>query len=359
MFSLFRRSSAPMLGLDLSASSVKVVEVSQAATGELVLHRCATERLERGAMRDGRVVNFEGVAQAVVRALRKSGSKLKRAAMALPDSVVTSRAMDVPDGLSESDLLWQVESDLQRYLPFSAEDARLDFYVIGPSARSPGNVSVQVVAAHKDMVDERVALAEAAGLLPVIMDVESMANRRAFKRATGVASDPFAPPLIGLLHMGAFRVVLQVFLGDELVYETEHLEGADRLTQMIEQRYQYDAAEADRRKHTGDLPEDYPEAVLHPFMAHISQDIGRLFEFFFSASEHHSLDHVYLSGGGALLPGVSQRTSEYAACECSVLDPFAGMAVKPGVSAQRLVTESPAYLTALGLALRLQDSHAY
>ena len=73
-----------MLGIDVSSSSVKLVELSRNRAGDLVLERCAIEPLERGWITDGNIEKFDEVAEAVRRVVRKSGSKTRNVAMALP-----------------------------------------------------------------------------------------------------------------------------------------------------------------------------------------------------------------------------------------------------------------------------------
>ena len=63
-----------MLGLDISSSSVKLVELGQDKSGNLVLERCAIEPLERGWITDGNIEKFDEVAEAVRRLVKKSGT---------------------------------------------------------------------------------------------------------------------------------------------------------------------------------------------------------------------------------------------------------------------------------------------
>lgn len=116
--SLFRRQPAPLLGLDVSSSSVKLVELGRDASGKLVLERCAIEPLERGWITDGNVEKFDEVAEAVRRVVRKSGTRTKNAALALPPSAVITKKIVLPGGMSEQELEIQVESEANQYIPF-------------------------------------------------------------------------------------------------------------------------------------------------------------------------------------------------------------------------------------------------
>ena len=120
--SLFRRQNAPLLGLDVSSSSVKLVELGREASGKLVLERCAIEPLERGWITDGNVEKFDEVAEAVRRVVRKSGTRTRNVALALPPSAVITKKIILPGGMSEQELEIQVESEANQYIPFSLDE---------------------------------------------------------------------------------------------------------------------------------------------------------------------------------------------------------------------------------------------
>ncbi|MGZ5848270.1 MAG: pilus assembly protein PilM, partial [Ramlibacter sp.] len=86
--SLLSRQPAPLLGMDISSSSVKLVELGRDASGAFVLERCAIEQLERGWITDGNVEKFDEVAEAIRRLVKKSGTRTRNVAMALPPSAV-------------------------------------------------------------------------------------------------------------------------------------------------------------------------------------------------------------------------------------------------------------------------------
>src|ERR1700712_3297457 len=128
--SLFTRQPAPLLGMDISSSSVKLVELGRTKDGILVLERCAIEPLERGWVTDGNIEKFDEVAEAMRRVIKKSGTRTRNVAMALPPSAVITKKIMLPGGLSESELEVQVEAEANQYIPFSLDEVSLDFCVI-------------------------------------------------------------------------------------------------------------------------------------------------------------------------------------------------------------------------------------
>lgn len=350
--SLFNRQDPPLLGLDISSSSVKLVELSRDKAGNLVLDRCAIEPLERGWITDGNVEKFEEVAEAVRRVVKKSGTRTKQVAMALPASAVITKKIILPGGLSDSDLEAQVESEANQYIPFSLDEVSLDFCVVGPSNTSAGDVEVLIAASRKEKVQDRQGLAEAAGLKPIVVDVESYASRLATARLIENLPDKGLDTLVALFEVGASTTSMQVIKNDEVLYERDQAFGGAQLTQLIVRQYGFSPEEAETKKRSGDLPEDYESGVLKPFVESMAQEIGRALQFFFTSTPHNKVDYVMLAGGSSSLPGLTASVTQQTSFACIQADPFQGMTIGGDVKEKKMRREAASYLTSCGLALR-------
>jgi type IV pilus assembly protein PilM len=350
--SLFRRQPAPLLGLDVSSSSVKLVELGRDASGKLVLERCAIEPLERGWITDGNVEKFDEVAEAVRRVVRKSGTRTKNAALALPPSAVITKKIVLPGGMSEQELEIQVESEANQYIPFSLDEVSLDFCVIGQSANSVGDVEVLIAASRKEKVQDRQGLAEAAGLKAMILDVESYASRLATARLIEQLPGQGRDAVVALFEVGAFTTSMQVLRNQEVLYDRDQAFGGAQLTQLIVRQYGFSAEEAEAKKRSGDLPDDYGSGVLKPFVASIAQEIARALQFFFTSTPHNRVDYVLLAGGSASLPGLTSAVTRQTSFACSLVNPFDGMEIGGGIREKKVRREAPSYLTSCGLAMR-------
>jgi type IV pilus assembly protein PilM len=350
--SLFRRQPAPLLGLDVSSSSVKLVELGRDASGKLVLERCAIEPLERGWITDGNVEKFDEVAEAVRRVVRKSGTRTKNAALALPPSAVITKKIVLPGGMSEQELEIQVESEANQYIPFSLDEVSLDFCVIGQSANSAGDVEVLIAASRKEKVQDRQGLAEAAGLKAMILDVESYASRLATARLIEQLPGQGRDAVVALFEVGAFTTSMQVLRNQEVLYDRDQAFGGAQLTQLIVRQYGFSAEEAEAKKRSGDLPDDYGSGVLKPFVASIAQEIARALQFFFTSTPHNRVDYVLLAGGSASLPGLTSAVTRQTSFACSLVNPFDGMEIGSGIREKKVRREAPSYLTSCGLAMR-------
>jgi len=341
-----------LLGLDISSSSVKLVELSGDKAGNLVLDRCAIEPLERGWITDGNVEKFDEVAEAVRRVVKKSGTKTRQVAMALPASAVITKKIILPGGLSDADLESQVESEANQYIPFSLDEVSLDFCVVGPSSTSAGDVEVLIAASRKEKVQDRQGLAEAAGLKPIVVDVESYASRLATARLIENLPDKGLDTLVALFEVGALTTSMQVIKNDEVLYERDQAFGGAQLTQLIVRQYGFSPEEAESKKRSGDLPEDYESGVLKPFVESMAQEISRALQFFFTSTPHNKVDYVMLAGGSSSLPGLTESVTQQTSFACRQADPFEGMTIGGNVKEKKMRREAASYLTSCGLALR-------
>ncbi|ODU09452.1 MAG: pilus assembly protein PilM [Rubrivivax sp. SCN 71-131] len=341
-----------MIGLDVSSSSVKLVELGQTSPGEYVLERFAMEPFEKGWITDGQIEKFDEVADAVRKVVSKSGTRTKQVVLAMPQSSVITKKIILPSGLREEEMELQVETEANQYIPFSIDEVSLDFCVIGPSPTSLGDVEVLIAASRKDRVQDRQGLAEAAGLTPLILDIESHASRLAMGRVIAALPNEGRDALVALFEIGADTTSLKVLRDDEQLYDRDQAFGGSQLTQLISRQYGFSFEEAEQKKLAGDLPEDYESAILAPFVDSLSQEIGRALQYFFTSTPHHKVHYVMLAGGTATLPGLKDRVTELTGFASMVVNPFDNMRLGSAVRESRLRREAASYLTACGLAMR-------
>ncbi|MEX8498503.1 MAG: pilus assembly protein PilM [Leptothrix ochracea] len=349
---LLRRRHPPLIGLDVSTSSVKLVELSMTPAGEYAVERFASEPLGKGWITDGQIEKFDEVAEAVRRVVTKSGTKTKFVAMAMPQSAVITKKIVLPGGLTDDELEIQVESEANQYIPFSLDEVCLDFCVIGPSSEAVGDVDVMIAAARKDRVEDRQGLAESSSLKPVVLDIESNASRMAMSRVIENLPNKGLDSLVALFEIGTETTGFKVLRNEEILYDREQAFGGSQLTQMISRQYSWSFEEAEQKKITGDVADGYEQDVLVPFMEIMAQEIGRALQYFYTSTPHHRVHYVMLAGGTATLPGLTDQVRESTGVESKIVNPFDGMAVGSAVRESKMRREAPSYLTACGLALR-------
>ncbi|WP_420474795.1 pilus assembly protein PilM [Noviherbaspirillum sp. ST9] len=350
--SLLGKKNPPLIGLDISTSGVKLVELSETGKNEYRLERIANEPLPRGAVVDGNIENIEQVSEAVRRVWKKSGTKAKHAALGMPPASVITKKIILPAGLSEDQLEVQVESEANQYIPFALEEVSLDFCVIGLAPNSPDDVEVLIAATRKEKVEDRVAVAESAGLKPVVMDIESYAARAAVDRITAQLPKGGQGQIVALFQIGAQATHVSVLQDGQTIYEREQPFGGNQLTQDIVRAYGLSFEDAESKKRSGDLPEGYDRELVEPFLENAALEVTRAIQFFFTSTPYTHIDQIFLAGGCAVIPGLVEIVAERAKVSTSVVSPFKGMQLAPAIREKQLRAEAPAYLVACGLAMR-------
>lgn len=349
--SLFTQKSQPLLGLDISSSSVKLVELSNNGKTPR-LERYAIETLPKGAVVDGNIDNMEAVSDAITRLVRKSGTRMRNVALALPTATVITKRIFLPAGLSEEEYETQVEAEASQYIPFALDEVSLDFQILGPAANSPDDVEILIAASRREKVEDRVAVAQAAGLKPMVMDVDSYAARSVIERIRAQMPDQGAEKIIAVFNLGANLTHLAVLLNGQPIYEREQAFGGAQLTQDIARAYGMTFEEAEARKRTGDLPENYLRDVLQPFIENVVVEITRALQFFFTSTPYSRVDLIMLGGGCAVIEGLAEAVANRAQAETTIVNPFKGMDLGSSIREKQLRDDAPSLMTCAGLALR-------
>lgn len=348
--------SKALIGLDISSSSVKLVELAEAGAKQYRLERYAIEPLPRDAVTDGNISSLEAVAESVRRAWKRLGSSTKQVALALPTAAVITKKIALPAGLREIDMEIQVESEANQYIPFAIEEVNLDFQVIGPVPNNPDEVEVLIAASRKEKVEDRVAAIEAAGLKALVMDVESFASQSAFSLIRSRLPEAGRGKVVALVDIGAQMMKVTVLRDEAVLYSREQAFGGNQLTQDISRAYGMSTEEAEAAKRSGSLPENYEQDLLRPFAESVALEISRALQFFFTSTQFNHVDHIVLSGGCAVIQGIDQIVASRTQVSTEIANPFVGMALSQRIRPKNLAAEAPALLVACGLAMRRFDA---
>ncbi len=355
-FDLFTPKAPPLFGLDISSSSVKMLEIVDAGKDSYRVERYAIEPLARDAVVDGNINNLEAVTESVKRAYKRLGTRTRHVAMAVPSGAVISKKIIVQAGLREGELEMQVETEANQYIPFALEEVNLDFQVIGPAPSGPEEQEVLIAATRKEKVEDRVAVAESAGLKPLVMDVESYAQQSALSLVVQQLPKAGKEQNVAVVDVGASVMNVSVLRNEQSVYTREQAFGGSQLTQDIVSRYGMSAEEAENAKRSGGLPDDYETEVLRPFMENLAVEVQRALQFFFTSTQYNSVDHILLAGGSAVVPGLDEVVHTRTQVPTMVANPFGAMQTASRIQVKRLVQDAPSLIVACGLAMRRFDS---
>ena len=355
-FGSFLPKDAPIIGADISASAVKLLELDVAGKGHYRVERYVIEPLPAGALVDGAIANPDAVAEALRTAWRKLGTRVRNVAMALPAASVITKKVYLPGGQREEDLEVAVQSEANQYIPFTLDEVNLDFQVLGPSPGSPDDVEVFIAASRKEKIEERVAIAEAAGLKVLVMDVDAFAIQTAFELIEGQLPSGSESPVYALVDVGATTTRITLLNKGQAVYVREQPLGGNQLTAEIAASYGMSVDEAESAKRGNALPENYYTDILQPFIDKVAIEVSRALQFFFTSTQFNRIDHVVLTGGCVLLPGLEERIASQTQARTVIANPFSNMGVSQRIKTRQLAQDAPSLMVACGLALRRFDA---
>lgn len=354
MLGLFNKTANTLLGIDISSTSVKLLELSRSG-GRYKVEAYAVEPLPANAVVEKNIAEMEGVGQALTRVLAKARSSAKNVAVAVAGSAVITKTIEMDAGLSEDELENQLTLEADQYIPYPLEEVAIDFEVQGPSPRNPERAEVLLAACRKENVEVREAALALAGLTARVVDVEAYALERAYSLLDERLAAGRSELTVAIVDVGATMTTLSVLHNGKTIYTREQLFGGKQLTEEIQRRYGLSFDEAGLAKKQGGLPDDYDSEVLLPFKEAVLQQVSRSLQFFFAAGQFSEVDCILLAGGTASLPGLDRLIEQKIGTPCVVANPFADMALSSKVNAAALASDAPALMIACGLAMRSFD----
>ncbi|WP_313950323.1 pilus assembly protein PilM [Accumulibacter sp.] len=353
--SIFNPKARSLIGLDISSSSVKMVELASDGKGGHRVERYAIEVLPRDVVSDGNILNLEVAAESVRRAWKKLATLTRQVAIALPSSHVITKKIIVAAGQRDEELEVLVESEASQYIPFALDEVNLDFQVVGPAPSSPDEIEVLIAASRKEKVEDRVAVAESAGLIPVVLDVESYAVLSAFELIEKQLPDGGKGQVIALIDVGANVINLTVLRDGQQLYVREQAFGGNQLTQDIARHFGMSFEEAEAEKRRNNLPEPYETELLQPFLEAMALELSRALQFFFTSTQFNQINQIVLAGGCAVIAGADEVVASRTQINTIIANPFAEMLLSDRVRTKSLLTDASSLMVACGLALRRFD----
>ena len=346
-----------MLGLDISSTSVKLVELSKSG-GEYKVENYGIEPLPENAVVEKNISDIEGVGEAIQRLVERCKTKEKLAAVAVAGSAVITKTIEMTATLNEVEMESLLQSEADQYIPYPLEEVALDFEVQGISPKSDEQVEVLIAACRRENVEMREAALQFGGLKAKVVDIEAHCMQRAF----GLVRDQFVDEegdvedkIIAIVDVGATMTTLSVLTGSGAPYTREQLFGGKQLTEEIQRRYSLSVEEAGLAKKQGGLPDDYETEVLQPFKEAVVQQVTRSLQFFYSSSAYDDVDLIILAGGTASIDGLSEMVAAKLGTPTTLANPFVNMSLSSRVNKADLHDDAPAMMIACGLALRSFD----
>lgn len=352
VFSLMKPKNKSTLGVDISSTSIKILQLSNHGTNPYV-EGFGSALLPDKSMEGSAIKDTESVA-AVIKELVSSSlfSIDQPVVVAIPDASSISKIIQINEEMSESDIEELVLIEADKYIPFSIDEINIDFNLLGPSSKNAAMQDVLIVASRAENVTNRVEALRIAGLEVNVVDVESYAVERAVQLLKNDLPAGGENKVVAIIDIGSTYTHLFVLQNLKIIYSRDEEFGGKQLINNIVREYRMTFQEAMDAVEKRLLPDDYNTRILTPFNEKIYLQVKRTLQFFFSTNQYSAVDHIILAGGVAKQSGIAQLLQDHIGVPTSIANPFAAMTFSSTVNREQILKESPSLIVACGLALR-------
>lgn len=350
MFPFFSRKSN-LLGIDISSSAVKLVEMTRKGR-EYCIESYAVAPLLEGVCNEKDIVEAEPVAEAIRKVVRDSRTRLRSCALAIPTSMAINKIISMPAAIPMGEMETQIAIEADQHIPYAMEEVNYDFEVLGPSKNNPDMLDVLLAGTSSENVEVRVAAAEMAGLNVELVDTETHALEKVLSALTDELTQYDS---VAVVDFGATMTGITVFEEGRLTFSREQAFGGRQLTEQIMNRYGLSWHEAGLAKKDGSLPENYIPEVLDPFKENMVRQLHRFLQFYYASSQRDSVDQILICGGCARIPGIDEQIQALIGIPSKIVNPFSQVRLGGRVSPVHFTSDMQALLVASGLSLRGMD----
>lgn len=354
MLELFKTKKRSVIGVDLSATAIKLMEVSYKSK-QYCIENCVIAPLPHSVMEANSVKNTDAAAQIFKEKIGFLNISSKLIALAVPDCAVITKTIQMDESLSEHEIEEMVFIEADKYIPYPIEEINLDFSVLGPSSKNASMVDVLLVASRAENVSSRVQVIEQAGFKTESVDVESFAIERAFRLVPTLLPDEGKNKTIALVDIGSVYTNLYIMHNLKIIFSREEEFGCEQLVKEVANFYGLSYEKAHQALETRTLPESFSEKLLQPFKELLVSQLKRTLQFFFSTSNHSYIDYILLAGGVTKIPDLDEAIEREINIPTQVINPLSHMKLSPAVDKHFIEDNGPLMLISLGLALRNRE----
>jgi type IV pilus assembly protein PilM len=253
------------------------------------------------------------------------------------------------DRMKESDAREVIRWEAEQHVPFDMENVQLDFQVLDP-LDSGLQMNVLLVAAKREVVDQKVSLLRDAGLAPQVVDVDSFALHNAFEYNYPDAMSG----IVALVNVGHEISTVNVLQDGTLVLTRDVPFGSRRLREDLRRLHGLSTEEAEAvLQGQSERVREFRDLISEG-CEELAIGVERAVAFLsLSDSGGAGLGRVYLSGGGARIPGLQDVVAARIRARTEVASPLNRLRIRPGVATLFPVDEiAPMLMLSVGLALR-------
>ena len=336
------------IGLDIGSHAVKICELEETGQGYRLV-ALGSALLPPDSLEDGALQDPAAVGKVITSLVNNLKIKNKKVAISISGYSVIVKKINLAV-MTEEELEKHIESEAEQYIPFDIEDVYLDFQDLKTNTASEARTDVMLVAAKRDVVDGYLNMLRAAGLQPVVVDVDAFALENAFEANFGLADN------VALVDIGASKMNINIISHGASILARDVVLGSRQLTEQIENLFGVGFEEAEALK-TGEIVAQEKRAELETLFANTCgqwvTEVKRAIDFYYSNHPDETISKIVLSGGGAKIQGLTEFFEKETDIPVEIFNPFKQAAVDSRtIDPAYLKSIAPEMTLAAGLATR-------
>lgn len=311
MLSPIKRKRSSILGIDLRAGSVKIIELSR-DNKRYCIQGFGESELPLHAVEGHVIKDVDVVAECIKQLLFDAKFASRQAVMAVPDSAVMTHRIQIHNDLNEREIEALVVMEAEKYSTSSLFELNIDFKVLGISSINSRMLDVLIVATRAENVTNRILLAKLAGLTMTIVDVETFVVERVIQRLF-----QYEHQVTALFNINIASMHLYILLGMKVIYSREECVDNQEI---------------------------------------VSEEVGvrlkKMLQSFSLIHQSHRVNQIILAGEIVCQFETSQSITCYLDLTTMVLNPIESMMLSEKINQENLQLKAPSMMMACGLALR-------
>lgn len=351
MLDLFRPKHSGIIGVDISSTSIKVMEMS-GTPGNYRVDACGIASLPENTIETNLVKDLDVATDVFKQLISQMKLSAKSVALAVPDSAVITKTIQLDEGLSDLEMEEMVYMEADKYVPYSIDEINIDFAILGPSPKSSAMVDVLLVASRAENVTSRVNVVTEAGLEARIVDVESLAIERSCELLQKQLPAQGKDKTVAVIDIGSMYTHLYILHNLKVIFSREEEFGCEQLIKEVAKYYDLEHDQARKAMESGDLPASYNEDVLEPFKELVILQVKRTLQFFFSTSNHSYIDYIVLAGGATKISGLDEIIQNEINITTEIANPLSQVKLAPSIDKDFVYDNASLLLVCCGLAMR-------
>ena len=337
-----------LVGVDVGASSIKVVQLKGARKG-MTVAKFGYAELPPQTIIDGHIMSAGVVTEALLKIFQDNKITTKDIAVGVYGQSVIVRKITVPM-MTNEELDEQISWEAEQHIPFDIKVMSIDYEVLRRRPEA-GQMDLLLVAAKKDEINDYASILREAKLKPIVVDINAFTIQNIFESQLGLPEDG----TIGLLNVGAAVSSLNIVSRGVSAFTREITNAGNAITEEIQKQCGVPYEQAEAYKCGGTATQIVPQEVhqvINQACDALAGEIQRSLDFYLATSGDNEISRIYVSGGSAYLAPLQKAIEKRARVPVVIFDPLGNIAVEKGVNEAELRARAAQLVVAIGLSLR-------